>query len=138
MIYSRLVEGRYPNWRQVFPQRENAVQLEMTVGPLFAALRQAAIVTDHESRGIDFTFADGTLKLEASTAEIGESHIDLPIAYDGEPIVLTMDHRYVADFCKVLDNETNFILEIESGASPALLTTDDGYGYVIMPMARDR
>ena len=100
MIYSRLVEGRYPNWRQVFPQRENAVQLEMTVGPLFAALRQAAIVTDHESRGIDFTFADGTLKLEASTAEIGESHIDLPIAYDGEPIVLTMDHRYVLTSAK--------------------------------------
>lgn len=137
-IYSRLVEGRYPNWRQVLPKRENAIQLDMTVGPLFAALRQAAIVTDQESRGIDFTFADGTLKLEASTAEVGESQIELPIAYDGEPITLTMDHRYLADFCKVLDNETNFIFEIESGASPALLTTDDGYGYVIMPMARDR
>ncbi|QDT01635.1 DNA polymerase III subunit beta [Rubripirellula lacrimiformis] len=138
VIYSRLVEGRYPNWRQVLPQREGAIQLDMTVGPLFAALRQAAIVTDHESRGIDFTFADGTLKLEASTAEIGESQIELPIAYDGESITLTMDHRYLADFCKVLDNETNFIMEIESGSSPALLTTDDGYGYVIMPMARDR
>ncbi|MGB7342685.1 MAG: DNA polymerase III subunit beta [Pirellulaceae bacterium] len=138
VIYSRLVEGRYPNWRQVFPKRENAIQLDMTVGPLFAALRQAAIVTDHESRGIDFTFADGTLKLEASTADIGESQIELPIAYDGEPITLTMDHRYVADFCKVLDNESTFIMEIESGAAPALLTTDDGYGYVIMPMARDR
>ncbi len=138
VIYSRLVEGRYPNWRQVLPQRSGAIQLDMTVGPLFAALRQAAIVTDHESRGIDFTFADGTLKLEASTAEIGESQIELPIAYDGEPIVLTMDHRYLADFCKVLDNEANFIMEIESGAAPALLTTDDGYGYVIMPMARDR
>ncbi len=138
VIYSRLVEGRYPNWRQVLPKRDNAVQLDMTVGPLFAALRQAAIVTDHESRGIDFTFADGTLKLEASTAEIGESQIELPIAYDGEPITLTMDHRYLADFCKVLDNEMNFIMEIESSGSPALLTTDDGYGYVIMPMARDR
>ena len=110
----------------------------MTVGPLFAALRQAAIVTDHESRGIDFTFADGTLKMEASTAEIGESQVELPIAYDAEPITLTMDHRYVADFCKVLDNEAGFVMEIESGAAPALLTTDDGYGYVIMPMARDR
>ena len=49
-----------------------------------------------------------------------------------------MDHRYVADFCKVLDNETNFIMEIESSAAPAVLMTDDGYGYVIMPMARDR
>ncbi len=138
VIYSRLVEGRYPNWRQVFPQREKAVQLDMTVGPLFAALRQAAIVTDHESRGIDFTFADGSLRLDASTAEIGESHIELPIAYDGESITLTMDHRYVADFCKVLDNESAFIMEIESGSSPALLSTEDGYGYVIMPMARDR
>ena len=137
VIYSRLVEGRYPNWRQVFPKRENSVQLDMAIGPLFAALRQAAIVTDHESRGIDFTFADGTLKLEASTAEIGESHVDLPIAYDGDPITLTMDHRYVADFCKVLDNETQFTIDIESGAAPAVLTTDDGYGYVIMPMARD-
>lgn len=138
VIYSRLVEGRYPNWRQVLPKRESPVQLDMTIGPLFAALRQAAIVTDHESRGIDFTFADGTLKLEASTAEIGESQIELPIAYDGEAITLTMDHRYLADFCKVLDNETNIVLEIESGSSPAMLTTEDGYGYVIMPMARDR
>jgi DNA polymerase-3 subunit beta len=138
VIYSRLVEGRYPNWRQVFPQRENAIQLDMTVGPLFAALRQAAIVTDHESRGIDFTFADGTLKMEASTAEIGESQVELPIAYDGEPITLTMDHRYLADFCKVMDNEAPFVMEIESGSSPALLSTTDGYGYVIMPMARDR
>ncbi len=136
VIYSRLVEGRYPNWRQVFPTREKAIQLDMTVGPLFAALRQAAIVTDHESRGIDFTFVDGTLKMEASTADIGESQIELPIAYDGESITLTMDNRYVADFCKVLDNEATFIMEIETGASPALLATDDGYGYVIMPMAR--
>lgn len=138
VIYSRLVEGRYPNWRQVFPSRENGVQLEMTVGPLFAALRQAAIVTDQQSRGIDFTFADGTLKLEASTADIGESQIELPIAYDGESITLTMDHRYVSDFCKVLDNEASFTMDIESAAAPAVLTTEDGYGYVIMPMARDR
>jgi DNA polymerase-3 subunit beta len=137
VIYSRLVEGRYPNWRQVLPQRENPIEIDMAVGPLFVALRQAAIVTDHDSRGIDFTLADGTLTLEASTAEIGESQIELPIAYEGDPVTLTMDHRYVADFCKVLDNESNFILEIESGAAPALLKTDDGYDYVIMPMARD-
>ena len=138
VIYSRLVEGRYPNWRQVFPQRENAVQLDMTVGPFFVALRQAAIVTDHDRRGIDFTFADGTLTMEASTAEIGESQVELPIAYDGESITLTMDHRYVADFCKVLDNESAFVMEIESSSAPAVMTTDDGYGYVIMPMARER
>jgi DNA polymerase-3 subunit beta len=138
VIFSRLVEGRYPNWRQVFPKRESAVQIDMTVGPLYSALRQAAIVTDHDSRGIDFTFADGTLKMEASTADIGESQVEMPISYTGDPITLTLDHRYVADFCKVLDSEANFVLEIESSSSPALLITDDGFRYVIMPMARDR
>lgn len=138
VIFSRLVEGRYPNWRQVFPQRSNAVQIDITVGPLFAALRQAAIVTDIDSRGVDFTFADGTLKLEAKTADLGESQIELPIAYDGESITLTMDHRYLADFCKVMDAESTFVMEIESSKAPALLQTDDGYGYVIMPMARER
>jgi DNA polymerase-3 subunit beta len=49
-----------------------------------------------------------------------------------------MDHRFLADFCKVLDPETNFIFEIEGQNSPALLSTEDGYAYVIMPMAKER
>ncbi len=137
-IYSRLVEGRYPNWRQVIPRRDNPVRIQLTVGPLFAGLRQAAIVVDQESRGIDFKFGDGTLKMEAMTAEIGESHVEMPIDYTGDPITVTLDHRFVADFCKVLSAETVMTLEIEAADRPALLTTDDGYAYVIMPMARDR
>jgi len=136
-IYSRLVEGRYPNWRQVFPQRSAAEQIEMTVGPLFAALRQAAIVADQESRGVDLTFADGTLRIEGNTAEVGQSQVELPIAYTGKSITLTLDHRYLADFCKVLEADANFTFEIESTQAPALLSTADHYSYVIMPMARD-
>lgn len=138
VIYSRLVEGRYPNWRQVLPRRDHAIQIDMLVGPLFAALRQAAIVTDHESRGIDFCFGDGTLRLEANTASIGSSQVELPIPYAGEPISMKMDHRFVADFCRVLDPEKPFLIEIENESSPALMSTDDGYAYVIMPMAKER
>lgn len=137
-IFSRLVEGRFPKWRDVFPRRREAVQIEMTVGPLYSAVRQAAIVASDESRGIDFAFGDGALVLSGQTAEVGQSRVQLPIAYDGPSITLTLDHRYVADFLKVLDAEKAFTLEIENAESAALLTTDDGYGYVIMPLARDR
>ena len=137
-IYSRLVEGRYPNWRQVFPQREDSHRVDMVVGPVFASLRQAAIVTDQESRGIELTFENGNLRIEGNTAEIGSSQVDMPIAYDGEEVRLTLDHRFLADFCKVLDNEANFVFDFESSQTPAVLTTEDGYGYVIMPMSRDR
>ena len=81
-IYSRLVEGRFPKWRNVFPAGEQPA-VELTAGPFYAAVRQAAIVTSEESRGVDFTFGEGKVVLAAHGAEYGESHIELPIAYDG-------------------------------------------------------
>jgi DNA polymerase-3 subunit beta len=137
-LYSRLVEGRFPKWRDVFPTRQDAVSIKITVGPMYSALRQAAIVADDDSRGIDFQFGAGKLVLAGSTAEIGQSRVELPIDYDGQVISVTMDHRFVSDFLKVLDIEKTFTVEIENEESAAVFSTDDGYGYVVMPLARDR
>ena len=138
-FYSRLVEGRFPRWREVFPQRRDAVKIELTVGPLHSALRQASVVLNAESRGIDFTFADGTLTLAAATAETGQSRVEMPIAYDGAQIIVALDHRFVLDFLKVLGPEQNITLEIENGETAAVFYADDArYGYVVMPLSRDR
>ena len=137
-IYSRLVEGRFPKWRDVFPARREAVQIELAVGPLHSAVRQAAIVASEESRGIDFSFGDGTLVLSGTTAEVGQTRVELPIPYDGPTIALVLDHRYVSDFLRVLDPEKVITFEIENSESAAVLSTDDGYRYVIMPLARER
>jgi DNA polymerase III subunit beta len=137
-VYSRLVEGRFPKWRDVFPKRREAVQIELAVGPMYAAVRQAAIVTNDESRGIDFAFAEGSLVLSGSTAEIGQSRVEMPVGYAGPPLTVSLDHRFVADFLKVLDAEKTFTFDVENTDSAAVLTTDDGYGYVVMPLARDR
>jgi DNA polymerase-3 subunit beta len=137
-LYSRLVEGRFPKWRDVFPRRENAAQVQLTVGPFWAAVRQAAIVTSEERRGVDFTFGEGKVALNAHGAEYGESHVELPIAYDGAPIGITLDPRYLNDFLRVLDPEQTVVLELRDAESAAVCSTEDGYAYVIMPLARDQ
>ncbi len=137
-IYSRLVEGRYPNWRQVVPKRDDPIRIVSAVGPFFSALRQAAVVADAESRGVDFQFGQGSLVVASKTAEIGASRIEIPISYMGDVVRLTMDHRFVSDFLRVLDPQSNFTVEISSSAEAALFTTEDGYAYVVMPMSRDR
>ncbi|MCA9191134.1 MAG: DNA polymerase III subunit beta [Planctomycetales bacterium] len=136
-IFSRLVEGRFPNWRQVIPVREDSAVINLAVGPFFNNLRQAAIVADLETRGIDFKFADGVLELSAKTAELGQSRVEMPIDYQGEPIRLKLDFRYVSDFLKVLDADANFKLDVISSKQAALFTTEDGFAYVVMPMALD-
>ena len=139
VYYSRLVEGRFPRWRDVFPQRRDAAKIDVTDGSFHSALRQAAVVTNQESRGIDFNFGDGTLTLAASTAEAGQSKVDMPIAYSGPPISVTLDHRFVADFLKVLNPEQIVTIDIENAEAAAVFFADDQtYGYVVMPLSRDR
>jgi DNA polymerase-3 subunit beta len=137
-IFAGLLEGRYPRWRDVFPQRPSSVKIDLSVGPVHSAVRQAAIVTSEESRGVDFTFGGGSLVLAGQTAEVGQSRIELPIAYDGSPISITLDPRFVSDFLKVLEPEKSFTIDLQDSDAAAVCTTDDGYGYVIMPLARDR
>ena len=136
-IYSRLVEGRYPKWQDILQKREGTSQIELVVGPFFTAVRQAAIVTSDESRGLDFTFADGTLTLCGRAADVGSSKVEMPISYQDAKIDLSLDHRFVADFLKVLDLQKTVTLSVRDDEHPAEFCTDDGYVYVLMPMARD-
>jgi len=136
MVYARLIEGRFPNWRGVFPHRDDAAQISLTVGNFHAAVRQAAIVISQERRGVDFRFAEGNLEMVGQGGELGESRIELPIAYDGPEIRIRLDPRFVSDFLKVLEPDQNVVLEIKDGETAAVCTTDDGYAYVIMPLAQ--
>jgi DNA polymerase-3 subunit beta len=135
-IYSRLVEGRYPNWRLVVPSSQGRTRIEGLAGPFFSAIRQASIVADPESRGVEFTFANGTLVASAKTADVGQSRVEIPISYVGEPIHITMDSRFVSEFFKVLDPSKKFYLDVSTNTEPALFVTDDEYSYVVMPMSK--
>lgn len=138
VFYTRLVEGRFPKWRDVLPTRTDSNRIDIPVGPMYSALRQAAIVSSDESRGIDFTFHNGSLVLSNSTAEIGQSRVEMPVPFDSEELTITLDHRFVADFLKVLQPDKIFTLDVEDGEAAAFCETDDNYGYVIMPLAKDR
>ncbi len=137
-ISARMLEGRFPDWKKVFPESGGGVKLDLAVGATLTAARQAQIATSDESRGIDFTFGEGMLVLSGKAAEVGQSRVELPIGYDGDELTVTLDPRFVVDFLKVLDADKTFCFEVKDAESAAVCSTDDGYGYVIMPLARDR
>jgi len=137
-IYTRLVEGRFPRWRDVFPKRDNAVRIDLPVGPFLATVRQASVVSIDERKGVEFTFGEGRVVLVGQGGEAGEARVEMPVAYDGAPITITLDPDYLKDFLKVLSPEQNFQFELQDAESAAVCNTDDGYAYVIMPLARDR
>jgi len=136
-IYTRLVEGRFPRYQDVFPATAE-VKVPMEVGQLLRATEQAAILTSDESRGVDFEFGGGALNLKTNAADVGSASVTLPIAYEGKPVGITFDPRYLTDALKVLDPASRVTAELIDGKSAAVFKTDDGYQYVIMPLTRDR
>jgi DNA polymerase-3 subunit beta len=135
-VYSRLVEGRFPRYRDVIPTKSAHV-IPVSVGPFFSAVRQSQIVTDEENRGVDFMFNDGSMVIR-SKAAVGDSSVDLPIEYEGEKLLITFDPKYVCDFLKVCGAETLVELHLTDADTAAVFRVDDSYTYVIMPLSQDR
>src|SRR5437016_11506597 len=123
MIYSRLVEGRFPNYRQVLPAKHNA-KIPLTVGPFLSAVRQAAIMTDDESKRVIFNFAKKKLTLQARGAESGRSKIEMPIEYDGKAIDISFDPKFLIDMLRVLEPDVALVFEITDSSSPAVFRQD--------------
>lgn len=136
-LWTRLIEGRFPNWQMVFPnEREEYESTTILAGVLANVVRQASIMTDSESRGITLGFGRGSLSISASTAELGSSSVETVIPYEGDSIQITVDNRYLTDICKVLDGDRLIEIQFKSAGSPMLLSTDDGYQCVVMPMQK--
>lgn len=133
MIYSRLVEGRFPNYRQVLPQKLS-VKVPLTVGPFQSAVRQAAIMTDDESKRVVFGFAKKKLTLQARGMEAGRSRVELPIDYDGKPMEISFDPKFVLEMLRVLEPDTLLSLEMNDPATPAVFRREPDYVYVIVPL----
>jgi DNA polymerase-3 subunit beta len=133
MIYTRLVEGRYPNYKQVIPQKHGA-RVSLTVGPFYSAVRQAAIMTDEESKRVIFQFAKKKLTLQARGAEAGRSKVELPIDYEGKALEISFDPKFLADMLRVLEPDTVLALEMTDSKMPALFRSEPNYLYVVVPL----
>ena len=114
------------------------VRIPLEAGTLRLAVEQASIVTNDDSRGVDFQFGPGVLKLSSQAADMGSSHVELPINYEGKPVEITFDPRYLVDALKTLDDETPLTAELIDARNAAVFRTQDQYTYVVMPLTRER
>jgi DNA polymerase-3 subunit beta len=133
-VYSRLVEGRYPPYREIIPKKSSA-KVPLPVERFLMAVRQAAIMTDEESKRVGFHFADGRLRLEAQGAATGRSKVEMPVEYDGPPLDISFDAQYVVEMLRVLEADEPLTLELTDGSRPALFRSDKNYMYLVMPLS---
>ncbi len=133
IIYSRLVEGRFPDYKQVLPKKHN-VRVSLPALPFQAAVRQAAIMTDEDTKRVNFKFAKNKLTLAAQGATAGRSKVEMEIEYDAKPIDIGFNPQYLIEMLKVLPPDAELTLDLIDGSSPALFRSGAPYQYLVMPL----
>src|SRR5205807_8792876 len=83
------------------------------------AIRQAAIMTDDESKRVVFAFAKKKLTLQARGTEAGRSKVEMPLEYDGKPLEISFDPKFLLEMLRVLEPEAQIALEMVDSGSPA-------------------
>lgn len=132
-----LITGAFPRWRDAVPKRTSAKASTVTRDALLHGVRQAAIVTSEQSKGVEFTFGK-SLKLAAQSSEAGQASVTVELEDAGDAGTVKLDPAFVVDFLRTLDSESapEVTVEIGKPGDAVVLRCDDVTG-IIMPLAQD-
>jgi len=132
VVITKLVEGNYPNYKQVIPA-EAAERVSLMREEFLQALRRAEIMTSEKSNSVKLTFSKNNLTITANTPEVGEGRESIAINYKGKDLAIAFNPGYLMDSLKALDNDEIF-LELTDELSPGVVKINGPFLYVIMPM----
>jgi len=132
LIVTKLIEGNYPNYRQVIPA-ETKERVALVREEFLHALRRAEIMTSEKSNSVKLSFAKNKLEITANSPEVGEAKESLAINYKGPDMAIAFNPKYVIDPLNALPNDEVF-LELIDELSPGVLKINGPFLYVVMPM----
>lgn len=134
MIAIRLLEGQFPKYEEVV-FREEGYSIEVEKKPLNNMLKRMSILCTDSYRAAFFTFDKGSLTIDATNPDIGESKEEMIIDYDGEKMVAAFNPRFFIEALNGVDDE-KIVLNIVSKDKPCLVegVEDKSYLSAIMPM----
>lgn len=132
IFISRLIEGSYPNYRQVIPEGLEQ-KININKEEFLSAVKRSTLIASDRSNSIKLNFIPKRLIISANTPDIGESRESINIPYEGKEIEIAFNPNFVIDVLRNLDDQ-EILLEVTDGANPGIIRTGPEFLYVIMPM----
>jgi DNA polymerase-3 subunit beta len=133
-IIIRLLEGNFPEYGDIIKRgSSHAIRLDRKM--FVSMLKRMSILSSEDYKGVIFNFKENNLSITTTNPDLGESKEDMVIDYNGDPIEVAFNPRYIMETMSVIDSE-KIIVNIIDSEKPCLLegANDDTYLSVIMPM----
>jgi DNA polymerase-3 subunit beta len=131
-LYSKVVEGSYPNYQQVIP-KETHQRIKLERELLLQCVHRAALVCSEKSNSVRIKLTSNLLEITAQSPDFGEAHESMAIGYSGPDLQVAFNPAFVIDPLRALTKDEVF-LELKDEVSPGVFKTLDNFICVIMPM----
>lgn len=133
LLTTRLIEGQFPNFRQLLPESyEHDVRLQRED---FLDVTRRISQLAQRNAPLRLSFSPGELKVSASTPDVGDAEETMPVAFEGEPLEIGFNPEFLRDGIESVEGE-EIMLRLISPLRPGLLqgVEDEDFRYLVMPI----
>src|SRR6476661_3506911 len=132
LLVSKLIEGNYPNYKQVIPgEAKERVKLEREM--FLNSLRRVSLLASDKSHSVKLNFSKNNLDITANTPEVGEAKESLAVPYKGRELSIAFNPEFLMAPLRALTEDEVF-LDLIDEMSPGVVKIQTPFLYVIMPM----
>jgi DNA polymerase-3 subunit beta len=132
LLVSKLIEGNYPNYRQVIPgEAKERITLERET--FLNAVHRVSLLSSEKSNSVKLVFSKNNIEIAANTPDVGEAHESLAVAYKGREFSIAFNPEFLQAPLRALPNDEIF-LDLIDEMSPGVIKIQTPFLYVLMPM----
>jgi DNA polymerase III subunit beta len=133
VLSSRLIDGQFPNYRQLLPESVEH-ELRLSSHELTDVVRRISLLAQ-KNAPLRLSFSEGTLTVSAQTPDVGEASEAIPVPFHGEPFEIGFNPEFLRDGLESVESE-ELVLKLISPLRPGLIESPDtgDFVYLIMPI----
>ncbi len=131
-LYSKVVEGNYPNYQQVIP-KETHQRIKLERELFLQCVHRVALVCSEKSNSVKIKLSSNLLEITAQSPDFGEAHESMVIGYSGPDLQVAFNPAFILDPLRALSKDEVFF-ELKDEVSPGVFKTLDNFVCVIMPV----
>jgi DNA polymerase-3 subunit beta len=132
LLVSKLIEGNYPNYRQVIPgEAKERITLEREI--FLTAVRRVSLLASEKSNSVKLIFSKSNIDIVANTPDVGEAKESLPVMYKGREFSIAFNPEFLMAPLRNLANDEIY-LDLIDEMSPGVIKIPGPFLYVLMPM----
>jgi DNA polymerase-3 subunit beta len=132
LLVSKLIEGNYPNYRQVIPaEAKERITLEREL--FLNSVHRVSLLASEKSNSVKIIFSKNNIDITANTPDVGEAKESLAVQYKGKEFSIAFNPEFLMAPLRNLSNDEVF-LDLTDEMSPGVIKIQTPFLYVLMPM----